>query len=230
MLDSLLASSTTTQSLSIVSTLLILAAALGLGLLISRAYIWTHQEEGYAPSFTVTLIMLPAIIAIIILMIGDNVARAFSLAGAFSLIRFRSAPGDPKDIAYVFFSLAVGLACGMKHIEYAALFAVVLCSVMLVLYKIKYASPRSNDMMLKITIPESLNYQALFDDIFNKYTDSWNMKTVKTGDFGSLFKLVYRIKLKADCPQKEFLDELRCRNGNLDISLTLSDFEDRVYI
>ncbi|MEN6389583.1 MAG: DUF4956 domain-containing protein [Syntrophomonas sp.] len=230
MLESILASTSTAQTLSITTTLLILAGALGLGLLISRAYIWTHKEEGYAPSFTVTLIMLPAIIAIIILMIGDNVARAFSLAGAFSLIRFRSAPGDPKDIAYVFFSLAVGLACGMKHVEYAALFAVVLCSVMLVLNKVRYASPRGNDMLLKITIPENLNYQSLFDDIFSRYTDSWTMKTVKTSDFGSLFKLVYRIRLKNDCPQKEFLDELRCRNGNLDIALTFSDFEDRVYL
>ncbi len=230
MLESILASTGTTQSLSIASTLLILAGALALGLLISRAYIWTHREEGYAPSFTVTLIMLPAIIAIIILMIGDNVARAFSLAGAFSLIRFRSAPGDPKDIAYVFFSLAVGLACGMKHVEYAALFAAVLCSVMLVLHKVRYASPRGNDMLLKISLPENLNYQSRFDDIFNKYTDAWSMKTVKTSDFGSLFKLVYRIRLKKDCPQKEFLDELRCRNGNLDISLTLSEFEDKIYL
>ncbi len=229
MLEALL-NSNVSETLSISKTLLILASALLLGLVISRAYIATHKEEGYSPSFTTTLIMLPAIISIIILMIGDNVARAFSLAGAFSLIRFRSAPGDPKDIAYVFFTLAVGLACGMGHIEYAALFAVILSAVMLVLHKISYARSKSTEMLLKITIPENLNYQALFDDIFSRYTDSWRIKTVKTSDFGSLFKLVYQIVLKKDCAQKEFLDELRCRNGNLDISLTVSDFEDKIYI
>ena len=229
MLDSLLAA-TVSDTLSLSKTIYILAAALLLGLLISRAYIYTHQEEGYTPSFTVTLIMLPAIIAIILLMIGDNIARAFSLAGAFSLIRFRSAPGDPKDIAYVFFTLAVGLACGLSHVGYAVLFAVLLCGVMILLHKIKYAAPKNINMLLKVTIPENLNYQNLFDDILSNYTDSWHLQRVKTSDFGSLFNLVYRIQLKADCSQKDFLDELRCRNGNLDIALTLSEFENKVYL
>ncbi len=228
MLETLL-SSGVSDTLSIGSTLLIIAAALGLGLVISRVYIATHQEEGYSPSFTITLIMLPAIISIIILLIGDNVARAFSLAGAFSLIRFRSAPGDPKDIAYVFFTLAVGLACGMDYIEYAALFAVIMGSVMLALNKINYARPSSTWMSLKVTVPENLNYQSLFDDIFRKYTNAWHMKRVKTTDFGTLFNIVYRIELKQDCSQKDFLDELRCRNGNLDIALTAAEFEDQVY-
>ena len=228
MLETLL-SSGVSNTLSIGRTLLIIAAALGLGLVISRVYIATHKEEGYSPSFTITLIMLPAIISIIILLIGDNVARAFSLAGAFSLIRFRSAPGDPKDIAYVFFTLAVGLACGMDYIEYAALFALIMGSVMLVLNKINYARPCSTWMSLKVTVPENLNYQSLFDDILGKYTNAWHMKRVKTTDFGTLFNIVYRIELKQDCSQKDFLDELRCRNGNLDIALTAADFEDQVY-
>jgi len=225
MLEALL-SSGISETLSLGRTLLIIAAALGLGLVISRVYIATHKKEGYSPSFTVTLIMLPAIISIIILLIGDNVARAFSLAGAFSLIRFRSAPGDPKDIAYVFFTLAVGLACGMNYVEYAALFAVILGSVMLVLEKVNYASPSNLGMVLKVTVPENLNYQSLFDDILAKYTDTWHMKKVKTTDFGTLFNVVYRIQLKKDCSQKDFLDELRCRNGNLEIALTVSEIED----
>ena len=228
MLDTLLAS-TVSDTLSITKTLYILISALVLGLVISRAYIWTHKEEGYASSLPVTLIMLPAIISIIILMIGDNVARAFSLAGAFSLIRFRSAPGDPKDIAYVFFSLAVGLACGLSHVGYGALFAVILCAVMIIINKTKYAASKNIGMQLKISVPENLNYQNLFDDILSRYTDSWHLTKVKTSDFGSLFNIVYRIQMKGGCSQKDFLDELRCRNGNLDISLTISEFEDRVY-
>ena len=218
------------EALNIGKTLFIIISALVLGLAISRAYIATHNKEGYSSSFTVTLIMLPAIISIIILLIGDNIARAFSLAGAFSLIRFRSAPGDPKDIAYVFFTLAVGLACGMGYVGYAALFALILCSVMLLLENISYAIPKSTTMILKVTVPENLNYEGLFDDILNNYTNSWHLSRVKTSDFGSLFNLAYRIEFKKDCSQKTFLDELRCRNGNLDIRLTMHEFEDKVYL
>jgi len=216
-------------TLNIGKTLYIIVSALILGLTISRAYIATHKKEGYSPSFTVTLIMMPTIISIIILLIGDNIARAFSLAGAFSLIRFRSAPGDPKDIAYVFFTLAVGLAAGMGYVGYAVLFAIFLCSVMLVLEHINYASPKNTAMLLKITVPENLNYEGLFDDILSEYTDSWNINRVKTSDFGTLFNLFYRIEFKKDCSQKMFLDELRCRNGNLDIALNLNESGDKVY-
>jgi hypothetical protein len=219
-------SSGVTETLSITKTLLIIFSALGIGFVISQVYIATHKKEGYVSSFPVTLIMLPAIISIIILLIGDNVARAFSLAGAFSLIRFRSAPGDPKDIAYVFFTLATGLACGMGYIGYAALFAAILSLVMLIMYKCNYGSQANTSMLLKVTVPENMNYQSLFDDILGKYTNSWHLKRVKTTDFGSLFNLSYRIEIKPDCAQKEFLDELRCRNGNLDISLTVAETED----
>lgn len=234
MLDSLISSLTASgtsaaATLTIGHTLLVLGVALVLGLFISQVYIRTHQQEGYAQSFTVTMIMLPAIIAIIILMIGDNVARAFSLAGAFSLIRFRSAASDPKDIAYVFFTLAVGLACGVGHIAYAALFALILCSVMLVLHKLHYADTNQTSMLLKITVPENFNYRSLFDDIFGRYTNSWRMQRVKTSNFGTLFNLEYLVELKNNCSQKEFLDELRCRNGNLDIALISGETEARAY-
>lgn len=229
MLDTLF-TSTITESLSLWKTLFILVSSLALGFVISLGYIQTHKKEGYSPSFTVTLIMLPAIISIIILMIGDNVARAFSLAGAFSLIRFRSAPGDPKDIAYVFYTLAVGLACGMGYIGYGAIFAVILSAVMLVLNAVQYARPSHVGMVLKITMPENLNHQGLFDDILNTYTESWRLNKVSTSEFGTLFNLNYTIHLKKDCAQKEFLDELRCRNGNLAISLTLAETAAPVYM
>jgi len=211
------------ETLTIGKTLLIIAASLICGLAISQVYIFTHKKEGYSSSLPVTFIMLPAIISIIILLIGDNIARAFSLAGAFSLIRFRSAPGDPKDIAYVFFSLAVGLACGMGYIGYAALFAVILGGVMLILNQTKYAGAQNTSMQLKVTVPENLNYEGLFDDVLSKYTSSWQLNRVKTSDFGTLFTLFYNIELDRKYSQKTFLDELRCRNGNLDIALTMND-------
>lgn len=210
------------ETLTIGKTLLIIAASLICGLAISQVYIFTHKKEGNTSSLPVTLIMLPAIISIIILLIGDNIARAFSLAGAFSLIRFRSAPGDPKDIAYVFFSLAVGLACGMGYIGYAGLFAVILGGVMLILNQVKYAGTQNTSMQLKVTVPENLNYEGLFDDILNQYTSSWQLNRVKTSDFGTLFTLFYNIEFDRKYSQKIFLDELRCRNGNLDIALTMN--------
>lgn len=228
MLETLFASHTS-GTLSLSTTLLGVGVSLLLGLVISLVYMATHKQEGYTPSFPITLIMLPAIICIIILLIDDNIARAFSLAGAFSLIRFRSAASDPKDISYVFFALAVGLASGLGYVAYAALFAVILCGVMLLLQSIHFANPKSSNMLLKITVPENLNYQSLFDDILNQYTDAWKLTRVKTSDFGTLFNLFYRIQPKSGIIQKDFLDELRCRNGNLDISLTMNEFEDKIY-
>lgn len=230
MLESIFAASTSGDTLTLVSMLEALGAALVLGLVISLVYIRTHKEEGYSAGFTITLIMLPAIIAIIIMLIGNNVARAFSLAGAFSLIRFRSAPGDPKDIAYVFFTLAVGLACGMGYLGYGAIFAVILCLVMVLLQRLNFGKPRSSCMQLKIAIPEDLNFQGLFDDIFERYTNSWSLKRVKTTDFGTIFEIIYIIDLKSADEQKQFIDELRCRNGNLNISLTMKEYEDRVTV
>lgn len=228
MLETLLSSSAG-DSLTLTNSLAVLCSALLLGLFTSLVYIHTHKKQGYSAGFTVTMIMLPAIISIIILLIGNNVARAFSLAGAFSLIRFRSAPGEPKDIAYVLFTLAIGLACGMGYIVYAALFAFILCSVMVILYYTDFANPQANAMQLKIVVPENLNFQGLFDDILNKYTDSWAMNRVKTKDFGTLFEVVYNINLKQAINQKSFLDELRCRNGNLNIALTCHQLDDKIY-
>ena len=187
------------------------------------------QKEGYASGFTISLTMLPVIIAIIILLVGNNVARAFSLAGAFSIIRFRSAPGDPKDITYIFFTLAVGLTCGMGYIGYAFIFTIILCSFVMLLNKLNFAIPKNKTSKLKITIPEDLNYDGIFDDILNKYTDSWNIETIKTRDFGALYEIHYIIHMKLDTNQKKFIDELRCRNGNLNITLNFAGFEEKVF-
>lgn len=215
------------DTLSISSTLAVILSAILLGLVISRVYILTHKREGYSPSFSITLIMLPAIISIIILLVGNNVARAFSLAGAFSLIRFRSAPGDPKDIAYVFFTLGTGLACGMGYIGYAAVFVIIMCIVMVVLTFINYGTAKNSLMQLKITIPEDVDYQGLFDEIFDEYTKNYALQKVKTTDFGALFELLYTLTLKENADQKKFIDRLRCRNGNLNIILTTKVADDR---
>lgn len=222
-------SSTTGESFTLTNALIVIVASILLGLTISFVYMKTNKKNGYNSGFTITLVMLPVIISIIILLVGNNVARAFSLAGAFSIIRFRSAPGDPKDISYVFFTLAVGLTCGMGYIGYAVIFTIILCALMFILDIVKFASPKGKSMHLKITVPEDLNYDGVFDDILNNYTNTYYIERIRTRDFGSLYELNYMIELKDSIDQKKFLDELRCRNGNLNISLTLSGFEEKIY-
>ena len=214
-------SSTTGESFTLINSLLVIGTSIILGILISIVYMKTHEKDNFNSGFSTTLIMLPVIISIIILLVGNNVARAFSLAGAFSIIRFRSAPGDPKDIAYIFFTLAIGLTCGMGYITYAVLFTLILSAVMIGLHITKFTEPKDKTMQLKITIPEDLNYEGIFEDILNNYTNYYNIQRVKTRDFGSLFELTYIINLKHNINQKSFIDELRCRNGNLNITLTL---------
>ncbi len=224
-ITSIFSATTNSEVLSLGSTIISMGAALIFGLLISLIYMHTHKKEGYATGFPITLIMLPAIISVIILLIGNNVARAFSLAGAFSLIRFRSAPGEPKDIAYVLATLAIGLACGMGYIPYALTFAIILAAVMLILHYTNFAQTQSDAMQLKITVPENLNYKNLFDDILNDYASGWKLRRVKTSDFGTLFEVTYDIQLKQDKDQKALFDAIRCRNGNLNIVLTLRETE-----
>ena len=216
-------SSTTGESFTLMNSLLVIGTSIILGILISVVYMKTHEKNNFNSGFSTTLIMLPVIISIIILLVGNNVARAFSLAGAFSIIRFRSAPGDPKDIAYIFFTLAIGLTCGMGYITYAVLFTLILSAVMIGLHITKFTEPKNKTMQLRITIPEDLNYEGIFEEVLDNYTNSYSIQRVRTRDFGSLFELSYTISLKPDVNQKSFIDELRCRNGNLNISLTLAN-------
>lgn len=143
------------------------------------------------------------------------------MAGAFSIIKFRSAPGDPKDIAYVLFTMAAGLACGVGSFAYAVLFTAVLCMLMVILDFFKYGAVSTSQKQLKIAIPEDLDYEGAFDDIFAKFTTGNELKKVKTTNLGSLYELVYIVTIKNETSQKEFLDELRCRNGNLNITLSM---------
>lgn len=207
---------------------LCVAAAAAAGFLISLIYKFTHKKEGYMQGYVLTLVMLPAIISLIILLINDT-SKALGLAGAFSLVRFRSAPGDPKDIAYIFFSMAVGVGCGLGYIAYAFSFLILLGAVMVIMDAVKYGVPATSSMTLKITVPENLNYQGLFDKVLDENTVSWRLKRVKTVDFGTLFDLVYSIELKNDIDQKKFIDSIRTLNGNLNVTLILYKYDDQVY-
>lgn len=221
MLESFFAATEANTAISIASALLTIIISFILGGIISITYMKTSGRKGHSQNFALTIVMTPSVVAIIILLIGSNIARAFSLAGAFSIIRFRSAPGDPKDIAYVLFTMAAGLSCGVGYYQYAALFTVVLCLLMYLLSKARFGAVNTAMKQLKITVPEDLNYEGAFDEIFQKFTTAYELKKVKTTDLGSLYELVYTVTMDNKTSQKEFLDAIRCRNGNLDITLSI---------
>lgn len=227
-MDNFLAS-VLSETMTFNDVLTVLLSSLAVGFVISLLYIVTHKKTGYTPSYAVTLVMLPAIIAVIIMLIGNNVARAFSLAGAFTIIRFRSAPADPKDITYVFFTLAAGLALGLGFVGYAAIFTLALALVMLILESLRYGIPKTEHFILKVTVPEDLNYQNLITDILQEYSTSHRLKKVKTVDFGALFEVVYFVELKKGVNQKEMIDKIRTRNGNLNVQLVFREYEDKLY-
>lgn len=186
------------------------------------------RKDGYGKNFIVGLVLLPAIVAVVILLIGSNVARAFSMAGAFALVRFRSAPGNAKDIAVVFFTMAAGLACGLGYVTFAILFVVIIALVMVVLSLSGFGGRNSGYRQLKVTIPENLNYTDAFDDVFDKYVTSRELRRVKTTNMGTLFELTYNVKMKNNVNEKQFIDELRVKNSNLNIILGIPETENTV--
>lgn len=205
------------------TALVVLAVSLLLGLGISLVYILTHKRSGYSASMPTTLIVLPIIISTVIMLVGTNYASAFALAGVFTLIRFRSEPGDPKDLSYIFTTVAAGLCCGMGFLLYGAMVCVLITAILVIIYFSRYGEMKKTDLKLKILVPEDLNYEHAFDDVFEKYQVKFFLDRVRTTDFGTVFELVYRIRVIEGFSQKEFIDDLRCRNGNLNITLTLFD-------
>ncbi|SDC15671.1 protein of unknown function [Paenibacillus sp. UNCCL117] len=222
MLESIFASTGATTELTLSHALLTILISVLLGGIISATYMKTSSRGGYSQNFSLTMVLLPAIVAIIILLIGSNIARAFSLAGAFSIIRFRSAPGDPKDIAYVLFTMAAGLAVGVGAFGYAVLFTICLCALMVILSFLKFGEKKTVQRMLKVTVPEDLGYMEAFDQVFKSFHIAYELKKVRTTELGSLYEVVYMVTMDHLTNQKEFLDAIRCRNGNLDITLTMS--------
>lgn len=229
MLDSLTAALTattsTTTATTVPDTMIVMGLALIYGLIISLCYLKTNRSMTSQHGFALTLIMLPVILAIIILFVGNDVARAFSLAGTASIIRFRSAPGEPKDIGYIFFALAAGLSCGVGMYLAGAAFTVALSIILVILDRLHFGQNRNPAQLLKITVPEDLNYKDAFKDVLEANTDQYALKRVKTTDLGSLFEVNYQVVISEGIDEKSFLDDLRCKNGNLSIVLTMAPAE-----
>lgn len=222
MLETLLSSvlDTSSGTISISGFLICMASSLILGLLIGLVHM---RSERSSKGFTVTLAMIPAIVAVVIMMVNGNIGAGVAVAGTFSLVRFRSAPGTAKEIGSIFLSMAVGLACGMGYPGFAAIFALILCLVLTLYNRSGFGNSKGHelDKTLKITVPEDLNYTDMFDDLFEKYASRHQLLQVKTTNLGSLNRLTYALTLKDASSEKDFIDELRCRNGNLEIAMSV---------
>lgn len=211
--------SNTTTTISLSQFFICILVALLLGLFFTAIYSYKNHTT---QSFAITLALLPAIVCVVIMMVNGNVGTGVAVAGAFSLVRFRSVPGNAKDISMIFLAMGAGLVCGMGYLGFAILFSAILGLALFVFTQIGFGMKKqpSLEKSLRITIPEDLNYSEIFDDLFETYTSKCEVVTVKTTNMGSMFKLIYNITLKDLTKEKEFIDALRCRNGNLEISIT----------
>ncbi len=199
--------------------LICIGAALLLGALLAFAFAFKAK---FTKSFVMTLALLPAIVCVVIMMVNGNIGAGVAVAGAFSLVRFRSAPGTAREIAAIFLAMGTGLICGMGYIAYAALFAVIM-GVLFALYNvIDFGISRRNAVRksVRITIPEDLDYTTVFEDLFTEYTKECQLVRVKTTNMGSMFRLTYDLTLKSADREKEFIDKIRERNGNLEIVIS----------
>ncbi len=205
--------------ISVTDFLLCLGSALVIGLIMAFAYMY-HTR--YTKSFVITLALLPAVVCIVIMLVNGNVGTGVAVAGAFSLVRFRSVPGTAKEICTLFLAMGAGLIVGMGYIGYGFLFTVVMCLIFMLYNRFGFGVRRNAAIYKTVTvmIPEDLDYTEVFDDIFNEYTSSFELERVKTTNMGSLFKLSYNVVLRDAAKEKEMIDRLRCRNGNLEITVS----------
>ena len=208
-----------TSVISVSDFVLCIAASLVIGLIIAVSYMYRTR---YTKSFVVTLALLPAVVCVVIMMVNGNVGAGVAVAGAFSLVRFRSVPGTAKEIGTIFLAMGAGLISGMGYIGYALLFTVIMCIVFVLYNQMDFGAQKNMALYktLTIVIPEDLDYSEVFEDILKTYTRKYELTRVKTTNMGSLFKLTYDVELKDVAKEKEMIDKLRCRNGNLEISVS----------
>ena len=208
--------SDTMQVVSVSDFMLCVGVALLAGLIIALGYM---RKTKYTKSFVVTLAILPAVVCVVIMMVNGNVGAGVAVAGAFSLVRFRSVPGTAKEIGTIFLAMGAGLIAGMGYLGFSMLFTVIMSLVVMVYNSFGFGAERnmSKYKTIKITIPEDLDYTGVFEDIFSEYATRQEVVQVKTTNMGSMFKLTYDVVLKDLSKEKEMIDDIRCRNGNLEV-------------
>ncbi|MEZ7606072.1 DUF4956 domain-containing protein [Streptococcus sp. 27098_8_113] len=197
--------------------LLAIGVSLLLGLVVAKVY---QFKTVYSKSFVMSLALLPTLIAIVIFLVNGSLGAGVAVMGAFSLIRFRSAPGGAKELVSIFLVMTIGIAIGMGYLVFATVFTLIMSLVMLLLEVVNFGQMKHSMRQLTVVIPESLDYESIFDDIFNKAVNHVELANVKTSDMGSLFKIKYILQLNGQMTEKELIDALRTRNGNLEIAIS----------
>lgn len=214
MLNQLLTDSVINGVVTVPSFLICVLVALALG--IFTALVFTAQGC-HTGSLAISLALLPPVVSVVIMLVNGNVGAGLAVAGTFALVRFRSVPGSAREITGLFLSVSLGLACGMGYVGLAVLFFLIMGATVLILSRMHFGEGSRSNRQLKITIPENLDYEELFDDLFEKYTLSHELVRVKTSNMGTLYELCYDVRLKGPGISKAFLDDIRCRNGNLTV-------------
>ena len=204
------------DTLTLESVLLSIIVSLLLGLFVAYIHMRTTK---YTKNFIITLSILPLLVQIVMMMVNGNLGTSVAVLGAFSLIRFRSIPGNSREITSIFFAMAIGLATGMGQLILAIMLTIIIGFVLFILSKSKFGEQKISDQVLKITIPETLDYNNVFNYIFNEYLEEYKLFQVKTTSMGSLYELSYKVSLKDDLCSKKLMDDIRVRNGNLKIVL-----------
>lgn len=215
MLNSIFESSTV-SSIGRVELFISLFIAIILGFMISLVHKYTSK---YSKNFLITITLLPILVETVMLMVNGNLGTSIAIMGAFSLVRFRSIPGTSREILIVFFAMSVGLACGMGQVWFAIIITVICCVLLFLLNKISLFDKDKKQKNLKVLIPENLDYDDIFQDIFDEFTDYVYLEKTKTVNMGSMFELSYIINLKDNIKEKEFIDKIRMRNSNLKVVL-----------
>lgn len=208
-----------TDTLNIKAFLICSAFSIILGFILSLTTLYKNRST---KSFAITVAMLPLIVQMVIMLVNGNLGTGIAVAGAFSLVRFRSVPGSAKEILSIFMAMAVGLGTGVGYIGISVIFTLILVLVNILYSAVGFGDTAKNYRELKIVVPESINYTVVFDEIFKSFTNDFRLKRVKTTNMGSLFQLFYYIELKKGADERKFLDALRTRNGNLEISLNFA--------
>ena len=208
-----------TMVISVTDFLLCLGTSLVIGMFMAVAYMYRTR---YTKSFVVTLALLPAVVCVVIMMVNGNVGTGVAVAGTFSLVRFRSVPGTAKEICTLFLAMGAGLIAGMGYLGFSLLFTAVMCMMFVLYNRLDFGTKKdaANFKTLTITIPEGLDYSGIFDDIFSEFTTSHDLVRVKSTNMGSMFKLTYNVMLRDVTREKDMIDQIRCRNGNLEIAVS----------
>lgn len=210
----------TTISLSTGSALLYALVAGVLGVVIALTYMKTGKVSKH---FARTLIVLPILVCVVMLAVNGNLGASVAVLGAFSLVRFRSLQGSSREIGFIFFAMTVGITCSIGHVVFAILITAIVCGIHFLLQKIHFGESKTREKERKITIPENLDYTGIFDDLFENYTTSHQLMAVKTTNMGSMYDLTYYVEMEEEV-EKKFIDEIRCRNGNLTVLLGRKDY------